>query len=104
MQPFLTTLDLSNALLAYETRSLDVHTHTWLDALTQGIPVFSRHRIPFTLAYQLVIRKIIKEDNLLKCHGSLLNMLLSFCCIEAHLLLRHFLEENQSLVRYLTLL
>jgi hypothetical protein len=46
-----------------------------------------RPRTTFTLSHQLTSRKVINEDNLLKCHDNLLNLF----NLQFHILLNNFL-------------
>jgi hypothetical protein len=68
--------------------------------LNQGFSAFIRQRTKFTLVYWSAGHNVINEDNLLKLHGNLLTMLLTYCYKQAHI----SLLQNQSLVRHTTLL
>jgi hypothetical protein len=76
------------------------------DFRAEVLNLFQTEGARFTLAYRLAGREIINEDNLSKLHSNLLKMLLAYYYeqVPIGLSLDHFLQQNQSLVRYLTLL
>jgi hypothetical protein len=71
--------------------------------LHQGFSTFSKPiSNTFTRAYGLADRKITNKYNLVNIYSSLLLMLLTYYYKQVYIIHSNFLQQNQSLVRYLT--
>jgi hypothetical protein len=66
--------------------------------LGQGLSASSRPRAKFTYAYRLVGCKVINDDNLLKLHGNILKILLTYYYKQVHISLSIFLMKLNVIV------